>query len=93
MTEPPLLTCRELIDFIAEYLDGSLDEATRREFDRHLRVCPSCVNYLDGYRRAIALGKAALAPTEAPANTMVPETLVRAVQAAHRTVRESQRGP
>lgn len=80
MNNRPYITCRELIDFIADYLDGTLAEASRLEFDRHLRVCPSCVAYLDGYRQTIRLGKAALAPTSDPAP--VPDSLVRAILAA-----------
>lgn len=80
MKEREYITCRELIDFIADYLDGALSAEMRHEFDRHLKVCPSCVDYFESYRRTIKLGKAALAPTEEPAP--VPEGLVRAIRAA-----------
>ena len=81
MTQPPYITCRELIDFIAGYLDGSLGGAPRSEFERHLRVCPSCRDYLDSYRRTVSLGKDALAPTDEPAPG-VPESLIKAICAA-----------
>lgn len=80
MTERPYITCRELIDFIASYLDGELTPDVRHEFERHLSVCPSCVAYLDSYTRTIAMGKAALTPSEEPA--AVPEALVKAIRAA-----------
>ena len=76
------MTCRELIDFLMQYLDGELSEEQRREFDRHLAVCKPCVDYLANYRQAVALGRAALAPTEAPIPATVPEDLVKAVLAA-----------
>ncbi len=82
MSERPYITCRELIDFIAEYLDGGLDDAPRVEFERHLGVCPSCVAYLDSYRTTVSLGKEALRPTDEPVNGSVPEAFVRAVLAA-----------
>jgi anti-sigma factor RsiW len=74
------ITCRELIGFIADYLDGALPAPMRHEFERHLKVCASCVAYLEGYKRTIQLGKMAMAPTDDPAP--VPEELVRAIRAA-----------
>lgn len=82
MKDHPYITCRQLIDFIADYLDGELPDDSRREFERHLGVCPSCVAYLDSYRQTIALGKAALHPCDDPASGIVPEGLVKAVRAA-----------
>ena len=77
------ITCSDLIDFIAEYIDGTLPPAQRFEFERHLAVCPSCVAYLDGYRKTIALGQAAaLRPSDDPASGLAPEGLIRAVRAA-----------
>ena len=87
MKGQPYITCRELIDFIADYLDGTLPPRQRSEFERHLNVCPSCVAYLDSYRQTISLGKLALAPSDAPAGSLVPESLIRAVIAA-RVARE-----
>jgi anti-sigma factor RsiW len=82
VSDTSYITCRELIDFIADYLDGTIPEGSRHEFDGHLAVCPSCVAYLDGYRRTIQLGKAALQPSDRPATDVAPEWLVRAVRSA-----------
>jgi len=38
----PLITCRQLIRFIADYLEGELDEVSRGDFERHLDRCGSC---------------------------------------------------
>lgn len=72
-------TCREVIDFLGQYVEGELPEAQRSEFERHLELCPPCVRYLDSYRDSIRLARDACAeaPTEAP-----PESLVRAILAA-----------
>jgi anti-sigma factor RsiW len=82
VTRTDYITCRELIDFIAEYLDGSLPSVSRAEFERHLAVCESCVAYLDGYRKAMALGKKTLLPTGEAAGVRVPEGLIKAIRAA-----------
>jgi anti-sigma factor RsiW len=76
------ITCKQLIEFIGEYLDGELPADARHEFERHLNVCPSCVAYLDSYRKTIELGKQALHPCDDPASGTVPEGLVRAVREA-----------
>lgn len=81
MTERPYITCRELISFIAAYLDGTLGGEELREFERHLAVCPSCVAYLASYRETIRIAKAtetapALLRDEAPAE------LIEAILAA-----------
>jgi len=83
LSDLPYISCRQLIDFLADYHDGSLSPGIRAEFERHLSVCPSCVAYLESYRRTVALGKAALAPSDDAASGAVPEGLVRAILAAH----------
>ncbi len=80
-----MMTCQELIDFIAAWLDDELPTETRLEFERHLELCPDCVDYLDGYRQAVSLSRDALvecAEEELPQD--VPESLVQAVLAARR---------
>lgn len=82
--EKPYITCRQLIDFIADYLDGALSAEMLHEFERHLAVCPSCVHYLDSYKVTIEMGRKAMlaASDDAPAD--VPEDLVRAILAARK---------
>lgn len=49
------LTCADVNRFLAEYLEGDLDEALRAHFETHLAACPNCETYLDQYRTTIAL--------------------------------------
>ena len=74
-----MITCRELVGFLADFLDDTLNARERREFDRHLRVCDSCVTYLASYRRTIALGKSAFGDLDVPVPPEVPEELVQAI--------------
>lgn len=80
----PYITCRELIEFLMEYLDGVMTPERRHEVDRHLAVCPSCVEYVKSYQEAVRLGKAALKADDSPCPPEVPEELVRAVLAARK---------
>lgn len=78
----PYITCQQVIDFIAEYFDGDLDAVQLHEFERHMAVCPSCVNYLRSYQATVRLGKAAMQTPDQPASGPFPEGLVRAIAAA-----------
>ena len=83
MTDRPYITCRELIDFILDYLSGELPADQRAEFERHLAVCPPCQRYLQTYQQTVAMEKQAFREAEdAPADA--PEELVRAILASRR---------
>jgi anti-sigma factor RsiW len=48
------MACKELVETITAYLDGTLADADRRRFDAHLAECPVCTEYLDQMRKTIA---------------------------------------
>ena len=73
-----MLTCRELIGFLSDYLSGALSPAARVRFDEHLAVCPSCVAYLAQFETAVRLGREAFGDEDAAADETPPE-LIRAV--------------
>jgi anti-sigma factor RsiW len=52
------MACKELVEVITAYLEGTLPEADRRRFDEHLVECPFCTEYVAQMRETIAsLGK------------------------------------
>ena len=79
------MTCREFAQFIADYLSSELSPDVKRQFERHLAVCPNCVAYLANYRDTIALGRRAFADDEADVPGEVPSALVQAILASRRT--------
>ena len=40
------LTCKELVELVTGYLDGSLRGRRRRRFESHLAECDGCTRYL-----------------------------------------------
>jgi predicted anti-sigma-YlaC factor YlaD len=74
------LTCREMTDFLADYLDGSLALAERHVFDKHLADCPECTAYLQSYAETIRLARQTREDDTLP--VAVPDELVRAILAA-----------
>jgi hypothetical protein len=54
------VTCRELIESIAIFMEGDADLAMRERADRHLVRCRSCRDYLHSYQEAVRMARAAL---------------------------------
>ena len=75
------MTCRDVIEFLHDYLGHELPDAQRVEFERHIKHCPPCQNYLETYEATIRLGKDACCETSKEPPPM-PEELVKAILAA-----------
>jgi anti-sigma factor RsiW len=73
------ITCRAFIEFIGQYLENELAQEEQEKFEHHLTHCPHCVKYLQSYKETIKIGKVALAPTDEPVPTDVPEELIQAI--------------
>lgn len=46
-------TCRQLIEFLDDYVAGELPRERVEGFEWHLARCPSCVAYVASYRETI----------------------------------------
>jgi anti-sigma factor RsiW len=51
---PEEMTCRELVEVITDYLEGTMAALDRERFESHLRECPYCATYLEQMRETIA---------------------------------------
>jgi anti-sigma factor RsiW len=78
------MTCREFVEFLMDYLEGTLPAASRATFERHVADCPDCKAYLATYRETVRLGKAVYRDLDADVPADVPEDLVRAILDARR---------
>lgn len=77
------VTCRELADFILDYLDGGLAAEERARFEGHLSRCPNCRRYVAAYETTVSLGRRAFDDEKATAETTgAPEDLIKAILAA-----------
>jgi anti-sigma factor RsiW len=77
-----VVTCREFVEFLDDYLSGSLPEVERNSFNDHLAQCPSCVAYMRTYRASVRLGRAALTRSDDSVSGKAPERLIQAILAA-----------
>ena len=73
------LTCREFVEFLADYLEGRLPEAELTRFNAHLAACPACVSYTRSYQDTVRLGRRVFSAPDRAVPGEVPEDLVRAI--------------
>ena len=78
------LTCRELIDQLDAYVDGSMPAEQRAALDAHFAVCTACVAYLKNYRQTIAMSRAVLSDANVPVPPDVPKELMAAILASRK---------
>lgn len=73
------MTCRELSDFLADYVAGELPPQVLAEFETHTDDCGNCLTFLAQYRLTARAGADAF--SDLPADAL-PEELVVAILAA-----------
>ena len=76
------MTCRDLTQFLMDYLSEELPPGQRAAFDEHLGDCPECVAYLKSYQATVKLGRDVFRHPDDPVPDDVPEELVQAILAA-----------
>ncbi|HVU10439.1 MAG TPA: zf-HC2 domain-containing protein [Phototrophicaceae bacterium] len=51
----PELPCKELVELVTDYLEGTLSPADHKRFEAHLHHCGGCRNYIAQMRTTIQL--------------------------------------
>jgi anti-sigma factor RsiW len=72
-----MITCADLEEFVADYLDGSLAEPRRRALETHLDDCAACREFVAAYQRTVRVAKKVFDDKSATAEA--PENLVQAI--------------
>ena len=49
------LACRDVVELVSDYLDGCLDPPLAAAVERHLALCPACIEYVRQLRQTIGL--------------------------------------
>lgn len=60
------VTCQEMENLAYDFLEGKLDERTTRAIEKHMKLCPPCISFIESYRRVKALGDHEPPPPLAP---------------------------
>ncbi len=50
-----MLSCREVVELITEYLEGAGSSEQRIGVERHVAICPPCRGFLGQVRHSIAV--------------------------------------
>ena len=72
-----MITCAQLEEFVADYLDGSLPLSRRRALQGHLDDCAACREFVAAYQRTVGVAKKVFENESATAEA--PEKLVQAI--------------
>ena len=78
------MKCRELAEFLMEYVSGELPKENRAHFELHLSRCPNCLDYLAQYESTIKAGRIACGDMSDELPADVPDDLVKAILAARK---------
>lgn len=57
MSDQPANKCCDLVNHLCEYIDGDLNEETRRIFDEHLKDCKNCQIVVNTLTKTIEICK------------------------------------
>ena len=82
--QKPYITCKQLIAFLADYIENALPPDSLYEFERHLKVCPSCVAYVESYRETILITHRANVSPKLLQDDAPPELITAILAAAKR---------
>ncbi len=77
-----MLSCRDVEDFMIDFVDGDMDLLTRMQFSMHITMCADCRRYLQMYIDSIALGKRIFDCPDDEATGHVPDEIINAILAA-----------
>ena len=70
-----MLTCKDVNDFLAAYVDNDLPDNLRRRYEAHISGCEICSAYLNQYRTTMALTREAGSNGSEPPDELVEMTL------------------
>jgi anti-sigma factor RsiW len=60
------MACRELVEVVTDYLEGTLPDEDRRRLEEHLAECPYCAAYIEQMRLTVealgTIGEESIAP-------------------------------
>jgi anti-sigma factor RsiW len=67
------LNCRELVELVTDYLEGTLPEHEHARFDAHMFACDGCERYVEQIRTTMALTQRTRALEQRPEMTALLE--------------------
>jgi anti-sigma factor (TIGR02949 family) len=81
-----LLTCKEFLQELTDYLDSTVDAELRRKLEAHISECPNCFVILDTTQKTIKVYKGI------EAQEIPPEVHARLMRAVERKIAAGKGG-
>lgn len=77
------VVCRQVVELVTDYLEGALPGQLRDAVERHLRLCPPCVVYVEQMRTT------STALRDVPVESIDPRTRAELVSAFQELIPKS----
>ena len=61
-----MICCKECIDLLFDYFEGSLEQETKNSLEEHFQDCPPCIAFLNTYKLTTLLCRDTLNQIEIP---------------------------
>jgi len=61
-----VICCKECLDLLYDYLDGTLNQSTTDSLEEHFQDCPPCISFLNTYKSTSELCRDTLGTIEIP---------------------------
>jgi len=61
-----MICCKECIDLLHDYIEGSLDQNTSKALKEHFEECPPCIAFMNTYKSTTTLCRDTLNQIEIP---------------------------
>ncbi len=73
------MTCKQLVEFLEQYIAGELSVGVRENLDSHLETCANCLRYFTSYKSTVRLAARATEHPDDASSAELPEELVQAI--------------
>ena len=61
-----MICCKECLDLLHDYLEGSLKQETTEALENHFNDCPPCIAFLNTYKSTSSVCKKSFGEIEVP---------------------------
>jgi hypothetical protein len=73
-----MICCKECLDLLYDYIEGSLDQETTDSLEEHFQECPPCISFMKTYKSTAMICRDTLNQIEVP--VAVREALLKVLK-------------
>ena len=73
-----MICCKECLDLLYDYIEGSLDQETTDSLEEHFQECPPCISFMKTYKLTTMICRDTLNQIEVP--VAVREALLKVLK-------------